>query len=110
MKFSNYTETNDIKQELAFRFKSLRLSLNYSQAYIAQKSGVSIRTVKSFEKDGSISFDNLIKLLKVLNICDNLNYLIPEIGLNTIDLHNLGHQKQRVSRKATVQKQKWGDE
>ena len=110
MKLNNYSETNEIKRELANRFKTLRLSLNYSQSYISQKSGVSLRTIKSFEKDGTISFDNLIKLLKVLNIGGNLNFLIPEMGLNTVDLHNLGHQKQRVSRKINNQKQKWGDE
>ena len=110
MKFNNYSETNEIKQELSKRFRATRLSLNYSQSYVSIKSGVSLGTIKSFEKDGSISFDNLIKLLKVLNIADNLNYLIPELGINTVDLHNLGHQKQRVSRKKINQRQKWGDE
>ena len=110
MKFNNYSETSEIKQELANRFRAVRLSLNYSQLYVSQKSGVSLRTIKSFEKDGTISFDNLIKLLKVLNIEDNLNYLIPEMGLNTFDLHNLGHQKQRISKKNNTQRQKWGDE
>lgn len=109
MKFNNYSETNEIKQELSKRFRATRLSLNYSQSYVSIKSGVSLGTIKSFKKDGSIPFDNLIKLLKVLNIADNLNYLIPELGINTVDLHNLGHQKQRVSKKIN-QRQKWGDE
>ena len=110
MKINNYTHFDDIKLELSSRFKALRLSLNYSQSYVASKSGVSLRTIKSFEKDGSISFDNLIKLLKVINVADNLDYLIPSIGLNTVDLHHLGHQKQRVSRKRMKEKEKWGDE
>ena len=110
MKMNNYSNFDEIKLELASRFKALRLSLNYSQSYISNKSGVSLRTIKSFEKDGSISLDNLIKMLKVLNVADNINYLIPELGLNTIDLHNLGHQKQRISRKTQTKKKKWGDE
>lgn len=110
MKFNNYSTTEEMKQELATRFKATRLSLNYSQAYVASKSGVSLRTIKTFEKNGSISFDNLIRILKTLNIGDNLNYLIPEIGLNTVDLHNLGHQKQRIGKKANIKKEKWGDE
>ena len=110
MKFNNYSRPDEIKSELSSRFKTLRLSLNYSQAYVSTKSGVSLRTIKSFEKDGSISVDNLIKILRVLNVADNFNYLIPETGLNTVDLHNLGHQKKRVSRKAKAEKKKWGDE
>lgn len=110
MKINNYSQIDEIKLELASRFKALRLSLNYSQSYVSNKSGVSLRTIKSFEKDGAISIDNLIRILKVLNILDNLNYLVPETGLNTADLYNLGHQKQRVSRKTQKEKKKWGDE
>ena len=80
------------------------------QEYIANKSGVSLSTIKSFEKDGTISFDNLTRILRVLNLLDNVNSLIPELGVNTVDIHNLGHEKQRVSRKKNNKTTKWGDE
>ena len=110
MKINNYSSTNDIKNELAKRFKAYRLSLNFSQEYISLKSGVSIGTIKSFEKDGTISQDNFVKLLRVVNLLDNYDLLIPSLGLNTIDLHKLGHEKQRVSRKNKIVDTKWGDE
>lgn len=110
MKINNFSQPDEIKLELAYRFKATRLSLNYSQSYVSNKSGVSLRTIKSFEKDGTISLDNLIKILKVINVADNLDYIVPEIGLNTVDLHHLGHQKQRVSRKKNNKRVKWGDE
>ena len=110
MKFNNYSRPDEIKLELSSRFKALRLSFDYSQAYISAKSGVSLRTIKSFEKNGTISLDNLIKVLKVLGVADNLNYLIPELGLNVVDLHHLGHQKKRVSKKKKKVNLKWGDE
>ena len=110
MKINNYSLSDDIKKELAKRFKAYRLSLNYSQEYISTKSGVSIGTIKSFENKGTISFDNLLKILRTLNLLDNVDCLIPSLGLNTVDIHNLGHEKQRVSRKKNITKQKWGDE
>ena len=110
MKVNNFTLSEDIKTELAKRFKTYRLSLNLSQEYISNKSGVSLGTIKSFEKSGTISLDNLIKVLRVLNLLDSIDSLIPDLGLNTIDVHNLGHEKQRVSRKKNKEIAKWGDE
>ena len=60
MKINNFSLLEETKKELAKRFKAYRLSLNYSQEYIFNKSGVSLGTIKSFEKDGTISFDNMV--------------------------------------------------
>ena len=92
MKINNYTPNDEIKLEIAKRFKAYRLSLNYSQEYIARKSGVSLRTIKSFEKDGTISLDNLLKIMKILNVCANCDSLIPETKLNVADLYHLGFE------------------
>ena len=109
MKINNFSFLDDAKSELARRFKAYRLSLNYSQEYVSSKSGVSLGTIKSFEKDGTISFDNLMKILRVLNLLDNIDSLIPDLGVNTVDIHNLGHEKQRVSRKHKNKITEWGD-
>lgn len=110
MKINNFTDPSEITKELSIRFKAYRLSLNLTQTYISLKSGVALRTIKNFERDGLISLNSLIKILKVMNIAYNFDNLIPEIGLNTVDLHNLGHQKQRVSRTKNKTQIKWGDE
>ena len=110
MRINNYTSLNEIKAEIAKRFKTYRLSLNYSQEYVSKKSGVSLRTIKSFEKDGVISLDNLIKIMKTLSVCDNFDFLIPETKLNVADLHRLGHEKQRVSKMNDKSHINWGDE
>lgn len=110
MKINNFSLTDETKLELARRFKAYRLSLNYTQDYISNKSGVSLGTIKSFERDGSISFDNLIKLLRVLNLLDNIDYLVPNLGLNSVDIHKLGHEKKRASKKKQTNKLSWGDE
>ena len=110
MKINNYSLSEDIKKELSKRFKTNRLSLNYSQEYISKKCGVLLGTIKSFEKSGSISLDNFIKILRVLNMVDNIDYLIPSLGLNVVDIHNLGHERQRVRRKEKTKETIWGDD
>lgn len=110
MKINNYSLIDETKTELAKRYKAYRLSLNYSQEYISEKSGVSLGTVKSFEKSGTISLDNLIKILRVLNLLDNIDYLVPSLGVNSVDVHKLGHEKKRASKKKQTAKMSWGDE
>ena len=96
MSITNFSSLPSTKLELANRFKAYRLSLNYSRSYIAQKSGVSVGTIRSFEQTGTISLDNLIKILRTLSLAGNFEFLIPNLGVNSVDLHRLGHSKQRA--------------
>lgn len=110
MIITNYSALSETKGELAKRFKTYRLSLNYTQLDIAEKSGVSLGAIKSFERSGSISLDNLLKILKALSLLDNMDALIPALGINTVQLHDLGHQRQRASKKSKGRDLPWGDE
>ena len=78
--------------------------------YIAQKSGVSVGTIRSFEQTGTISLDNLIKILRTLSLAGNFEFLIPNLGVNSVDLHRLGHSKQRARSKKKNNEIPWGDE
>jgi transcriptional regulator with XRE-family HTH domain len=49
-------------QELAFRFKKIRKSQKKSQSDIAERSGVSLGSLKRFEQTGQISLESLLKL------------------------------------------------
>lgn len=48
--------------ELAERAKSMRLSQNLAQAGLEQRSGVSLGTIKLFERTGKISLESLVKI------------------------------------------------
>ena len=62
MKINNFSTSIETKSELARRFKAYRISLNLTQLDVANKSGVSLGAVKSFERTEIISLDSLIKL------------------------------------------------
>ncbi|MDC0584715.1 helix-turn-helix domain-containing protein [Bacteroidales bacterium] len=58
---------NDVSQELAKRHKALRKQLKLSQAELAERSGVSLGSLKRFETTGQISLESLLKLAHLLN-------------------------------------------
>lgn len=62
---------NDIAKELAMRHKSLRKQLKLSQAEMAERSGVSLGSLKRFETVGQISLESLLKLAHLLNRLDD---------------------------------------
>lgn len=70
MKFSIQKTPHNIMQELKNRFKDRRLSIGYSQKALADRSGVSLGSLKRFENTGEIS---LVSLLRIAAILDCIN-------------------------------------
>jgi transcriptional regulator with XRE-family HTH domain len=52
-------------------FKQKRLSLNLTQEGLSNKSGVSLGSIKRFERIGQISLESLLKLAFVLDCLDD---------------------------------------
>lgn len=59
-----------VLSEIAEKHKQLRKKKGYTQAELAERSGVSLGSLKRFEQSGQISFENLLKLAHIL---DRLN-------------------------------------
>jgi transcriptional regulator with XRE-family HTH domain len=57
----------DVRQELASRFKARRLSKNLTQEGLAKRSGVSWGSLKRFESTGLIALESLLKVALVLD-------------------------------------------
>ena len=110
MTINNYSTLFETKKELSRRLRAYRLSINLTQGQLSQASGVSLGAIKSFERSGTASLDTLLSLLKALSLLGNADALIPALGLDTIALHKLGHQRQRARRKAKKEAMPWGDE
>ena len=110
MTIHNYSTLSETKQELAKRLKAYRLSINLTQSQLSESSGVCLGAIKSFERSGNASLDTFLSLLKALSLLGNADALIPALGLNTVTLRNLGHQRQRARKKAKKETMPWGDE
>ncbi len=54
------------KVALAENMRERRLALNLTQAGLSERSGVALATLRKFEQSGTISIDNLFKLMLVV--------------------------------------------
>lgn len=63
--------------DIASRAKSLRKIHGFSQAELAERSGVSMGSLKRFEKSGQISLDSLLKIAFTLKSLAEFEQLFP---------------------------------
>ncbi len=84
--------------------------MNLTQAQMAERSGVALRTVARIEKGESVNVENVLNVLRVLG---NLNQLVQEQVLAPTELIDVGKKRRRASGKQKSQKREtwvWGDE
>jgi transcriptional regulator with XRE-family HTH domain len=64
---------NQVQTELAEKFRLLRKNKKISQMDLADKSGVSLGSVKRFEQTGQISLESLLKLAHLFERLDDFD-------------------------------------
>ncbi|MDH4472255.1 MAG: helix-turn-helix transcriptional regulator [Fluviicola sp.] len=67
MKFSIQILPTDLLLEIAKKHKHLRKHAGYSQRELAERSGVSLGSIKRFEQTGLISLESLLQLAAILD-------------------------------------------
>src|SRR6056300_385663 len=90
----------DILFDLGKRLKQQRLNQNHTGKGLAERSGVSQRTITGFERgEKNISLINFIELLRTLKRVDNLEELVPEIPLvSPLEMMELEKKKRKRAR------------
>lgn len=109
------TENNEnILKELGQRLKDIRIAIPLTQKELAQRAGVSSKTVERVENGENVRITHIINILRTMNLTENLDLLVPEQTLSPTQLHDYGKKRKRaVSMKKTVKDRndwKWGDE
>ncbi|WP_408070143.1 helix-turn-helix domain-containing protein [Butyrivibrio sp. JL13D10] len=110
-----YLFVNGILSELAKRAKDYRLAYPLTQKELADKAGVSLRSVQKFEKGLDVQLDIFIKIMMALDLADNFNTLIPDMSdrPSTYLARQNGTERKRVRKKNDKPSNrtfKWGDE
>jgi transcriptional regulator with XRE-family HTH domain len=67
-----------VSQTLAARVKALRLAKGWKQITLAQRSGVSLASLRRFEESGRVSLESLLDLAFALNRLDDFDALLEE--------------------------------
>ena len=78
MKISNYNDEKSILVELGNRIQQYRVSFNITQLELAQRCGLSLKTIARTEMGYDTKLSNLIKILYEIGLSENLDILIPE--------------------------------
>jgi len=73
-----------IKKDLCVRFKKVRKDANLSQSVLAERSGISLGSLKRFERTGDISIISLLKLAMALGYEEDFNTLFVRKNYQSI--------------------------
>ena len=75
----------DIKQEISQRVRKRRREAKISQAELAQRSGVSLGSIKRFENSGEISLTSLLRISAVLGYENDFFKLFEHKNYQSLD-------------------------
>ena len=76
----NHLTDKEVALRLALEMRAWRVEpagAAMTQAELARRSGVGLTPLKRFEKTGGITLNNLVALLRAMNLLDRLQNLIP---------------------------------
>ncbi len=75
----------DVLLEIAERHKELRKELKWTQAEMAERSGVSLGSLKRFERTGKISLESLLSLSHTLNRLHDFDAIFASSQQSNLD-------------------------
>ena len=96
MKITGNESEKAILAELGQRIRQRRVSLNITQAELAEKCGISSSTQTRIENGVDSMASNYIKILSALNMAGNLDMLIPEAQPDFKTLYEQKKPRQRA--------------
>ena len=101
MKTSIYSELyeksgSDIIRELGNQYSDYRKRMGHTQKAVAEKSGLSVFTISSFENGSStgITLASFIKLLRAIDCLDEIEKLLPALPASPRELFKKQRRKQ----------------
>lgn len=106
--------SRQIVAHLGRQCEQLRLALDRTQSQLARQAGVSVRTVRRLERDGTVSLDTFVRVLIALGQAENLAALLPDTRIRPAE-HSARRprERQRASGRGANRAEAgwtWGDE
>lgn len=87
-----------IAEELGDRLQRARLNADLTQAEVAERAGVSRKSVLAAEQ-GRVQLETLIAILTALDLVEQLNAFLPKQEISPLQLIKLqSRERQRASR------------
>lgn len=110
MKISRELNDDAVLNELGRRIAHRRIQQGLTQATLAEQAGVSRSTVDRLERGHSVQLNNLVRVLRELNLLNNLDVLLPPATPTPMELLERQGKRQRAPRrKKANEKWTWGE-
>jgi transcriptional regulator with XRE-family HTH domain len=111
MRIDGSLNTKGITKEISKRFKDYRIAYPLTQSELAERSMVSLSTIKRFENGEDISLSKLVQLMETLGLEEHFEVLIPDQSIRPSYLAQGPKPRQRARMKQVRKNNwKWGDE
>ena len=107
MKINGNESEYAVLKEIGTRIKQYRISLNFTQADLAENCGISVSTVVRIESGVDSKISNYIKILNGLRLTQNIDILIPEAQPDFKALFEQKAPRQRAKSNSTAPKSNW---
>jgi transcriptional regulator with XRE-family HTH domain len=111
MRLTELQSDDVILAEIGARIASRRIEMHLTQADLAEQAGIGKRTVERLENGGSTQMSTLIRIFRVLKLLPNLDTMIPEPGINPLDMVKLKRKSRkrasRVHKEGATTKWEW---
>ncbi len=91
--------SREIAQELGHRLRAHRLSQNLQQDELAQRAGVSQRTVSNLERTGQASLDSFLCIITALGLASSLSSLFDYKPTSIKAMEKASTARKRASRR-----------
>ncbi|GHU06893.1 hypothetical protein FACS1894158_14420 [Betaproteobacteria bacterium] len=87
----------EMETELGEKLRALRLSRNLDQKTLAERAGISVRTLRSLEGGQGSSLKTLVSVLRALGRQSWLDTIAPVATINPLVLTRQAQPRQRAS-------------
>ncbi len=105
MKTLETVSNEAIRQELGKRLQAERLNRNITQAVLAERAGISRRTLVGAERGEPFTIDTLLSILRELGCLAQIDLFLPKPEISPVQLSKLkGKKRQRAGSKFTYPK------
>ena len=104
--------SNEIIQMLSTRVKNYRIDYPMTQKQLAEKSGVSVRSIQMFENGNDMQLSNFIKIINALDLAENFELIVPDVSKRPSKYleENTNRQRAKVKKEKEKTKFVWGDD
>ncbi len=99
MKFELKT-TVEVARKLAGQVKALRLRKKWKRSTLAERSGVSVSSLRRFEETGKSSLENFLKVLSALDRLDEMDALLRPPAAQSIN--DLAMRRQKLPKRGSI--------